>query len=98
MSRSIWKAALVLIGVGAMAPVGYAAELAGTARFQIGDARSAANRYEKVAAVRRPLHPLRATGDDTTRLPLGPYRIVETGQRVTRNGHWTLDAVLCDGH
>ena len=30
MLRGTWKAALVLIGVGAMAPAGYAAELSGT--------------------------------------------------------------------
>jgi uncharacterized repeat protein (TIGR01451 family) len=68
-----------------------------TARFLIGAIARSDQRYEQAAAVRRPLVPLRAVGDDTSQLPLGSYSIIESGQRITRNGHWTLDAVLCDG-
>jgi len=68
-----------------------------TARYQIAAVRNPDRVYLQAAAVRRPLVPRRATGDDTTALPLGSYAIVESGQRVTRDGHWRLDAVLCDG-
>src|SRR5262249_42312930 len=68
-----------------------------TADYQIAGLRHPERAYRQTAPVRRPNHPLRAVGDDTKELPLGTYSIVETGQRFTPNGHWTLDGVLCDG-
>ncbi len=71
----------------------------GTGDRALPDRRAASSgaSYQQVAAVRRPVRPLRATGDDTTKLPLGEYSIIESGQRITPRGHWTLDGVLCDG-
>jgi hypothetical protein len=40
---------------------------------------------------------VRATGDDTSDLPLGRYTIVETGPDPDPDGEWSVDTVVCNG-
>lgn len=68
----------------------------GSARFQI-QPRNRPQTYVQVALATRMLVPATAVGDDTSHVPLGTYDIIETAQRPRSDGHWNVDAVLCDG-
>ncbi|HET6506971.1 MAG TPA: DUF11 domain-containing protein [Baekduia sp.] len=69
----------------------------GRAGFVIAPlSRVAAASYALTATTTQPGVPVRATGDDTSALPLGTYDIVETGP-TTVGGAWTLESVVCDG-
>jgi uncharacterized repeat protein (TIGR01451 family) len=69
----------------------------GTAYFQITPRLGEAESRQQRATTRRQLVPVTATGDSTAALRLGRYDIREFGRRVTPEGTWQLDAVLCDG-
>jgi uncharacterized repeat protein (TIGR01451 family) len=53
--------------------------------------------YTQTASVTKPGVAVRATGDDTSHLALGTYKIQEYAIGVVTGGHWHLTKVACDG-
>jgi uncharacterized repeat protein (TIGR01451 family) len=69
----------------------------GTIGFAISPVDDPATIYEQVAHVRKTQTPTRATGDDTSHLPLGAYRITEFATKPPTTGAWQLESIICNG-
>ena len=69
----------------------------GSVLFGIRPLFGTPTRYLERAKTTRPGKPVRAAGDDTTRLPLGRYQITEATTVQPAGRHWILDYVLCNG-
>jgi hypothetical protein len=70
----------------------------GTARFTLWNLSGDPRVYAQSATTTHPGHPVRATGDDTSALPLGRYAITEAAAVTPKRKQWIVDHILCDGH
>jgi uncharacterized repeat protein (TIGR01451 family) len=69
----------------------------GTTGFVITKVDNQARQLQQTATTKEEGVPVLATGDPSTRLPLGRYVIQETAPSEPTSGEWTLDALICDG-
>jgi uncharacterized repeat protein (TIGR01451 family) len=69
----------------------------GSVGFMIVSVEDPTVRFEQVADVRNTGEATRATGDDTSHIALGTYRITEFATRPPATGAWQLESVICNG-
>nr|WP_246345439.1 DUF11 domain-containing protein [Conexibacter arvalis] len=69
----------------------------GTFGFEVTRDDDLSRSWQQRATTRAPGTTVRATGDDTTGLPLGDYTIVETGPEPAADGSWAIESVVCNG-
>ncbi|MCU0313921.1 MAG: DUF11 domain-containing protein, partial [Solirubrobacteraceae bacterium] len=68
----------------------------GTTGFVITKVDNQGRQLQQSATTTQEGVPVLATGDPSTRLPLGRYVIQETTPSEPASGEWTLDSLLCD--